>query len=200
MKNILTIFLIFCISATQAQPGKADRLIQEGNKNYKQKNYSQAAEQYKSAMQADTANQVAVFNLANTYYRMNKQDEAIQLYNSLSAYKKNLALQEKALYNQGVVFGKKNSLEQSIESYKDALRLNPDDSAARENLQKALMELKKKQQPNNKPKPINNNPVSSRDLKSMEQKLNELEQKEKEVRQRMQKEQLDSKNKNSKYW
>lgn len=200
MKNILTIFLIFCISVTQAQSENANRLIQEGNKNYKQKKYSQAAEQYKSAMQADTSNQIAVFNLANTYYRMNKPDEAIQLYNSISENKKDLALQENTFYNQGVVFGKKNSLEQSIEAYKNALRINPDDSSARENLQKAFIELKKKQQPNNKPKPVNNSPISQKDMKSMEQKLNELEQKEKEVRQRMQNEKSDNKNKNSKYW
>ena len=35
-------------------------------------------------------------------------------------------------------------LEESIEAYKNALRYNPDDKEARENLQKALLELKKK--------------------------------------------------------
>ena len=38
-------------------------------------------------------------------------------------------------------------LEESIDAYKNALRQNPNDKEARENLQKALLELKKKTPP-----------------------------------------------------
>jgi tetratricopeptide (TPR) repeat protein len=51
-----------------------------------------------------------------------------------------------AHYNNGVIKTKQKDLEGSIEDYKNALRLNPDDLQARENLQKALLELKQKQQ------------------------------------------------------
>ena len=75
-------------------------------------------------------------------------------------------------------------MEESIEAYKETLRLNPGDQEARENLQKALLELKKKtppkkqeekkkqEQQKQQPKPK----ISPRDA---EQQLKLLEQKRK---------------------
>lgn len=200
MKNAITIFFILSISHAMAQVEKAEQLIQTGNKWYQQKNYVQAEEQYKKALQVDASNDIATFNLANTYFRMNKPEEATQLFSSLIKYTQDKTLQENAYFNQGVVYSKQNNLEASIESYKNALRINPDDSAARENLQKALIAYKKKQQTNTKPKPVNNNPVSQKDQKSMEQKLDELEQKEKDIRERMQNDKTDKKDNKVKYW
>ena len=60
---------------------------------------------------------------------------------------KRAELKGKAYYNKGVVLSRSKKLEESIEAYKNALRQNPDDKEARENLQKALLELKKKKPP-----------------------------------------------------
>ena len=69
---------------------------------------------------------------------------------SLTQYKrlktKERGLRSNSYYNEGVVLGKQQKLEESIETYKNALRQNPDNTEARENLQKALLELKKKNQ------------------------------------------------------
>ena len=85
-------------------------------------------------------------------------------------------------------------LEKSIDFYKKALRINPDDSQARENLQKALLELKKKEPPKKKDDKKKNQdqqqqkqPQSKLSRKEAEQRLKLLEQKEKEVQQRLQK-------------
>ncbi|HEU0063822.1 MAG TPA: tetratricopeptide repeat protein, partial [Flavisolibacter sp.] len=92
------------------------------------------------------------------------------------------ALKSAAYYNQGVAYTKSKELEKSIDSYKKALLFNPNDQEARENLQKALLELKQKQQQKknqDKQKPKMNN-------KDAEQKLKMLEQKEKNLQQRLQ--------------
>ena len=46
------------------------------------------------------------------------------------------ALRSNSYYNKGVVLTKQQKLEESIEAYKNALRQNPDNTEARENLQK----------------------------------------------------------------
>jgi len=115
------------------------------------------------------------------------------LLSQLNVKETNADLRSKATYNQGVMFSKQKKLEESIESYKESLRLNPNDQEVRENLQKALLELKKKnppkkqeekkkkqQQQQQPPKPK----ISPREA---QQQLKLLEQKEKEVQERLQK-------------
>jgi hypothetical protein len=55
-------------------------------------------------------------------------------------------MQEKAEYNKGVAMIKQKKLQESIDAWKSALKLDASDVDARENLEKALMELKKQQQ------------------------------------------------------
>jgi Ca-activated chloride channel family protein len=102
----------------------------------------------------------------------------------------------KAFYNKGAILSQQKKLEESIEVYKNALRQNPADKEARENLQKALLELKKKNPPKKKEQKENQKkqqnqqqqPRSKMNQKEAEQRLKLLEQKEKEVQQRLQKE------------
>ena len=103
----------------------------------------------------------------------------------------------KAYYNKGVVLSQQQKLEESIEAYKNALRQNPADNEARENLQKALLELKNKNPPKkkddkhdktNKDQQQKKQPQSKLSPKEAEQRLKLLEQKEKEAQQRLQKE------------
>ena len=54
-----------------------------------------------------------------------------------------------------MILSQQKNLEESIEAYKNALRNNPDDKEARENLQKALLELRKKTPPPKKEKKEN---------------------------------------------
>ena len=49
--------------------------------------------------------------------------------------------------NQGVALMKQKKLEESINAWKNALKLDPNDLDARDNLQKALQELKSKPPP-----------------------------------------------------
>jgi tetratricopeptide (TPR) repeat protein len=99
---------------------------------------------------------------------------------------------EKGYYNKGVTLTKQQKLQESIDAYKDALKLDPKDEDARFNLQKALTEQKKqnqqqqkqqKQQPQKqKQKPENN----KLDKRKIEQYLKSLEQKEQDVQRKMQ--------------
>ena len=191
MKMVLTIlccFFIYCYSYSQ----ETEKIIQSGNEFYKKQQYEQAAAQYNKVIATDSSNTTALFNLGNSLYKKNSRNEAIKTYTDLAAKTKEVPIRSDSYYNKGVVLGKQQKLEESIEEYKNALRQNPDNTEARENLQKALQELKKRTPPpkkeQEKKKKQQQQPQSKMSQKEAEQRLKLLEQKEKEVQQRLQKE------------
>jgi Ca-activated chloride channel family protein len=189
------------ISSAQSQPAEND--ISTGNVFYRQKQFDKAATEYKKAIETDPGNNKAKYNLANTLYKQNKLDEAVKLFTEVSGNNEKIDLKEQAFYNKGTVLSKQKKLEESIEAYKAALRLNPEDNEARENLQKALLELKKKNPP--KPKPDDSKKKkpeqrSSMSLKEAEQRLRLLSQKEKAAQERMQKEKSKAGGSQTKDW
>lgn len=202
MKITLTIYLILSGSTIFAQ--QADKLIQKGNEYYKKQEFGKAESEYNKAKESDPSNKNAKFNLGNALYKQNKQEEAIKQFDDVTNGTVKADVKAKAFYNKGVTMSSQKKLEESIEAYKNALRQNPDDNEARENLQKALLELKKKNQPKPKQDPKKKKQEqqqsSKMDRKEAEQRLQLLAQKEKEVQQRMQKEKSKTGASQSKDW
>ncbi len=194
MKRVLITCLFFISISAWSQ--RADNVIKKGNDLYKEKKFAEAAEEYKRAIEAEPANQTAKFNLGNAFYKQDNKVDAAQLYNGITSATKEIGLLAKAYYNKGVVLSQQKNLEASIEAYKSALRNDPNDNEARENLQKALLELKKKQPPpkkkeqdqKKKQQQQQKQPQSKMSPKDAEQRLKLLQQKEKEVQQRVQQE------------
>src|SRR6185436_17051048 len=191
MKNILvlTIWLVLCTSLVSAQ--KVNEIIKKGNDLYKQQQYEPAKAVYDEALTKDSSNTIARFNLANTAYRLAKPDEAIRSLDQVLIKYTDAGEKSRAYYNKGVVLTNQKRLEESIEEYKNALRQDPNDKEARENLQKALLELKKKSPPPPKKEDKKKQNKKQKEQpkmnqKEVEQKLKLLEQKEKELQQRLQ--------------
>lgn len=173
----------------------ADTYINSGNEFYKQQKFEQAVAEYVRALQLEPDNQVARFNHANALYKAGLQVEASQKFTEIAATTADKGMKAKAYYNKGVILSAQKNLEESIEAYKNALRQDPDDQQARENLQKALLELKKKnppqpnqdQQKQNKDQQQKQN-QSKLNQREADQRLRLLSQKEREVQERLQKE------------
>ena len=189
--RLMTIAVLF-ISVVRAQ--ESDRLIRRGNDFYRQQQYKEAGLVYAEVLTHDPDNATAKFNQANALYRQNKPDEAIRVLNDLSFKTTDPAVKAKAFYNKAAILSAQKKLEESIEAYKDALRQDPGDKDARENLQKALLELKKKNPPKKQDKKKQQQkqqqqkPQPKMSQKEAEQRLQLLEQKEKNVQQRLQRE------------
>lgn len=181
---------------------KTNAAIHRGNELYKQKNYDASQQEYNKALAADPKNATASYNNGNAQFRSNKGDEAVQSYDSSIDHSTDAVLREKAFYNKGVAFSKQQKLQESIDAWKESLKLDANDNDARENLQKALMELKKQQQQQNKDnkdkKDKKQDQKNKQEQKPQEQqsKLNKqqveqllkaLQQKEKEIQQKLQK-------------
>jgi len=190
----MTILTMPVLSLYAQQNPETDKTIQKGNDFYKAKQYEQAEAAYKEVLDKEKTNTTAAFNRANSLFRQSKLDENKTALDEviMNTDNSNTELKGKSYYNQGVGYSTQKNLEASIEAYKNALRQNPNDNEARENLQKALMELKKRNPP---PKPKENKKNQKQqkqqpkmNQKEAEQRLKLLEQKEKEVQQRLQNE------------
>ena len=180
MKGI--ILPIFICLALVAVAQSLNAYIKLGNQHYIQAQYDLAEAQYRLALQEDPSSKEAIFNLANALHQQKKYDQANQLLDQLQSVAKDSATKSMSAYNQGVAHTKQKNLLESIEKYKQALRMVPNDQQARENLQKALRELKQRQGGGGQ-----QNQKSNMDQDEADQKLKLLQQKEKQIQQRVRK-------------
>lgn len=141
------VLLLITMAATGlCQAQEVNSLINKGNEAYKLQQYEKAADAYKEALAADPDNATAAFNLGNALFKSKKYDEAIKQFDEIKQKTADKSLQSQSFYNKGVSFTQQKKLEESINAYKQSLRLNPADSFARENLQRALNEKQQQQQ------------------------------------------------------
>lgn len=210
-----TLLVLGIMAATlpaSAQSGNAQ--LRSGNRFYKKKQIDQSVQQYQSAVQQAPDNPTANYNLGNAQFRKNNFNEAAHSYDAAVKNSSNdKPMQERGYYNKGVAMVKDKKLAESIEAWKQALKLDATDADARENLQKALIQLKQQQQQQQKkdqkkdqkdkneqkqqqqqqqeqqqPKPqhsrLNKQQVEQL-LKALEQKENDLQNKVKQNKQRV---------------
>ena len=151
----VTILILLPITVVaQVNSTKHERnFIREGNKMYSEKRYADAEKAYQKALQENESSLIAKFNLATTYLRQaNVNDttknglleQSMNMLNDVAATADN-ALASKAYYDLGNIYYNQKNYAASVEYYKNALRKNPDDDKARENLRLAQKQLKDQQ-------------------------------------------------------
>jgi Ca-activated chloride channel family protein len=182
MKILLFIQLLVSI-ALFSHAQDVNGMISKGNKYYKQTQYNLAEAAYRQALQVQPNHSIAQFNLANALQKQKNYEGAAKVLEQLYTTTSDNKIKSAAAYNQGVAFTKQKELEASIEAYKKALRIDPTDQQARENLQKALSELKQKKEQDQKKQQKSSSSMSQ---KEAEQKLKLLQEKEKQLQQRLQ--------------
>ena len=184
------ISLVLLTIVAKSQP--ANNYIQKGNEAYRKADFDAAVENYKNALRKDPTNNTARFNLANALQKRNEIKEAQKNYDQVIEKSGVNSLKSESNYNKGIASLKEKDLQQAISSFKESLRENPSDDDARENLQKALNELKKQQQqnqPQNKNQQQQNPKQQKQPLlnkQMMQQKFNELRNQEKQLQQKLQ--------------
>lgn len=178
MKMLMVIGLVLAAVPVLAQKGSGD--ISRGNEYYRTGQYDLAEKHYRAALKKDPANTQAAYNLANALHGQKRYKEAVGVLATVKVPQDNAALQAAVHYNTGVNHTRERDLEASIEAYKQALRLAPDDKQSRENLQKALMELKKEQQQRQQQQNR-----SSMSKSEAQRRLEQLQQKERDIQERM---------------
>ena len=180
MKKLL-VLLPFCC-CVKAFSQTAATHISKGNEFYLRLQFEPAEDQYRKALELNPHNAEAQYNLGNALMQQKKYKAAIEAYNAITTDDK--SIRAAAHYNAGVSYTKQQDLPSSIEEYKAALRINPADKEARENLQKALQEQRQQQQQNQKNNKGGGGGMNQNDA---DKKLRDLENKEKELQRKMQK-------------
>jgi Ca-activated chloride channel homolog len=138
------LFALLAVSVSRAQT--TDALIRRGNRFYNKQDYDQSLTNYERALKKSPGNPDAHFNQGDARYRKNDYEKAAASYDDVLQSKADENTRQGAYYNKGVAMIRQKKLEESIDAWKNALRLNPADSEARENLVKALLEKKKQDQ------------------------------------------------------
>jgi tetratricopeptide (TPR) repeat protein len=217
--SILFLFILSGSSYIKAQT--TDALIRRGNRFYNKQEYEQSQSNYEKALKKSPGNPDAHFNLGDALYRKNDYDKAAGSYDDVLQSKADENTRQSAYYNKGVAMIRQKKVDESIDAWKNALRLNSADSDARENLVKALLEKKKQEQqeqqnkkdkpdkkksddkqkndqnkPDNSPKPQQ----SKLSKQQVEQYLKSLEQREKDVQDKMNQNKTHTLNQPEKDW
>ena len=194
MKKVIstTVFIVLFFAA-YAQ--KENEQIAKGNKAYREQEYEKAVAAYKNAILIAPNNNVAKFNLGNAIFRNSDMAEAEKIFDETIESNHSRSLTANAWYNKGVTLTNQKKLEESIKAYKQALRLNPADTLARENLVRALRELQKKQeQEKDQKKKQEQEKKQQKEKEKQQQKMNKqqvqqllqaLEEQEKKLQQKM---------------
>ncbi len=147
--------------AKTIQTVKQERnFIVEGNKLYRGKRFAEAEVLYRKALEVAPGSETAAYNLAASLIRQagsadpnagnNPMQEAQAILSGLAKNANDISIAEKSFYNLGNMSFNQENYSQSIEMYKNALRKNPDNDLARENLR--LAQLKKQEQDKNQDK------------------------------------------------
>ena len=165
-KGLPLIFLLLVTNISFSQ--SIQKEIIKGNDAYKKKQYNEAAGAYQKALKK-SPDATAYYNLGNALYKTDKLDEALKSYDNTVQNSKSYSLKENAYYNGGVVLQKQNKLPECIKAYKNALKIDPNDEEARQNLERAMQQLKQQQKQDQKDKKQNKKDQQKQD----QQKKNE---------------------------
>lgn len=143
--NPISLFLLFLMTSAFIDTPKG--LTDKGNKNYAEKKYQSALEEYRKAQVKKPDDPTIRYNLATTLYQTDNYQEAGKELEKSIAEAKDPDLKAKALYNYGNTQYRLGNFDKSIEAYEKALEINPKDVDAKYNLeflqkQKSMFEKK----------------------------------------------------------
>lgn len=120
-----------------------NKLLRQGNKEYKEQKYNNATESYTKALQQAPKEVRGYFNLGDTYFMMNQLDKAKEMYQQSATLSTNAEIKAKAYYNIGNAHYKQEKWQESVNAYKQSLKYNPKDKDAKYNLMMAMAKIKK---------------------------------------------------------
>ena len=182
--TLVILFLLAFVSLFAQNPQKD---VREGNNLYKDKKYNLAELEYKRSIEKKPDNFEGNYNLGNAYYRQGKYDEASKQFIQSTGVNNDKANQAKSYYNMGNAQYKAEKYQESVDAYKMALRLNPNDDDARYNLSSALLKLKQQQNENKDDKKKDGKDNKDQQKKDQQQQEQQKKDQQKKDQQNQQK-------------
>ena len=170
---------IFCGEAL-AQRMPERHLVRKGNRQYERAKYDESIDNYSRALQKDPNCFEAKFNTANVQMQKELYEKAEQTLRKLAQDSTRTELERGDVsYNLGNALFAQQKLEEALDCYRNAMRMNPDDVDAKHNyaLTKLLLQQQQDQQQQDQ------NTQNNQDNQNQDQQQQNQDQKEQEQEQ-----------------
>ena len=174
-ETLLCLLLIFSASLN-AQTDK--KYIRKGNREYEKNKFSDSEISYRKAIDKNKQSPDAVFNVGDALYKQNKFEEAGKQFIENANQNDNKLKKSAGLFNLGNSMLKANKLQESIDAYKNSLKLRPDNKEAKYNLSYA-QDLLKQQQQQQQQQQDKDKQDQNKDKNKKDQKKDQKDQKDK---------------------
>ena len=151
-KLIFSAIFALMASCVLAQNMPERGLVRRGNRQFDRERYERSVDSYTRALEASPNCFEAGYNLSNALFRSERYDKAEQ---TLKTFVVDSTRNEKdraeAYYNLGNTQFMQQKLQEALESYRNSLRLNPEDMEAKYNYAytKKLLEQQQQQEQQN---------------------------------------------------
>ncbi len=135
MRKVICILLLVVMALpAMAQRYPERRQVRKGNRAYEKGRYEEAAGRYRRALEAAPESWEGRYNLASALYRTEQYDNAVEMLNLAAQDTLRTPIERsEAYYNLGNVHFSRQKLAESLDAFRSALRLNPDDEDAKFN-------------------------------------------------------------------
>lgn len=183
--NVLRYIITLCciVMLSQSVSASSDRqYIRSGNRFYRQENYAKAEVEYRKALDKNSHNAQAMYNLGCAL--MQQQKDSLAILQLQNAGKTETAKLRKAMvyHNIGVICQKHRLYGDAIEAYKESLRNNPSDDETRYNLVLCMRQQKQ----NKEDQKDKQNKEKKNNKKDSDKKQNENQNQNKQDKQQKQ--------------
>lgn len=177
--RFIIFFLVIVLSASSAYAQKEKKRVRQGNSEYEDGNFQDAEKEYRKALMEKPGYAKGTFNLGDAMYEQENYEESNKLFTEVVERSANADQKASAYYNLGNTFMKETKFQESVEAYKNSLRLKPDDANAKYNLEYARKKLNEQQQQQQQKQDKNQDQENKdQDKKDQDKKDQEQDQKD----------------------
>ena len=123
---------------------KAD--MRKGNRSFRKGDYASADISYRKALLKDSSSVAGKYNLADNLYRQENFDEAARVMDSAREAVADVPFQASYWFNRGDIAIAKQDWQTAVDSFKECLKITPEDMDAKKNYVYARNKLQEQQQ------------------------------------------------------
>lgn len=154
--------LLTCLTSFGQATKRERNLIKQGNEYFNKKQYSKAEESYSRVLEINPNSQIAKYNLGSTMLRQRggNSEKDVARDSLISRYLSDVgsntsapaSLRAHSFYNLGILAYDRQDYANSVNYFKQSLKIDPKDDQARKNLRMAQKKLQQNQQNQDKNK------------------------------------------------
>jgi len=192
MQGALVMF--FMLWFTGSLSAQADRkFIRQGNREYEKEKYSESEISYRRAIDKNKSSADAVFNSGDALYRQKKFEDAGKQFIESHSMNEKKDKKSASMYNLGNSLLMAEKLKESIDAYKNSLKLNPGNMEAKYNLAYAQDMLRKQEEQQQQQQQNKDNQDQNKDQDKKEDKNKDQQQQQQDQQNQDENKQQDQK-------